>query len=44
MNVNQFDVDADGNLYVAEPTNWRPQMFRPKKNAKKEELIGPLRR
>jgi hypothetical protein len=40
--VNQFDVDREGNLYTAEPLGWRPQMLRPKPNAKKDELIGPL--
>ena len=40
--VNQFDVDPQGNLYVAEPFGWRPQLLRPKPNAKKEDLIAPL--
>ena len=44
LNVNQFDVDSEGNLYVAEPTNWRPQFFRPKKNADPNELIKALKR
>ncbi len=44
LNVNQFDVDSEGNLYVAEPTNWRPQFFRPKKNADPAQIITGLKR
>lgn len=39
LSVNQFHVDSEGNLYTAEPNQWRPQMFRPKKGAKPNELI-----
>ena len=38
------DVDKEGNLLVAEPTNWRPQFFRPKKNANPDELIKALKK
>jgi streptogramin lyase len=44
LNVNQFDIDKDGNLLVAEPTNWRPQFFRPKKNANPDDLIKALKK
>lgn len=42
MNINQFHVDSEGNLYTASPVNWRPQLFRPKKGAKPSELIPQL--
>ncbi len=34
-----FDVDSEGNLYVAEDYNARVQKFRPKKNAEPDKLI-----
>jgi len=39
-NPHQFDVDRDGNLYVADANNGRIQKFTPKKNADKARLIG----
>jgi sugar lactone lactonase YvrE len=38
--VHSFDVDADGNLYVAEVYNGRAQKFRPKKGADPSTLVG----
>lgn len=39
-NPHQYDVDRDGNLYVADANNNRIQKFVPKKNADKAKLIG----
>jgi NHL repeat len=38
--VHQFDVDQEGNLYVAEVSNGRVQKFRPMKDADPEKLIS----
>ena len=38
-----FDVDSEGNLYVAEDYNARVQKFRPKKNADPAKLIAVTR-
>jgi len=40
--VSAFDVDSEGNLYMAEHYGGRVQMFRPKKNADRKRLIAPL--
>lgn len=38
-----FDVDSEGNLYVAEDYNARVQKFRPKKDADPEKLVDVSR-
>jgi sugar lactone lactonase YvrE len=38
--VHQFSVDSEGNLYTAEVWGGRPQKFRPKPEANREDLIG----
>lgn len=40
--VSQFDVDRQGNLYMSEVRGGRVQLFRPKKGADRQHLIGPL--
>ena len=40
--VHQMSVDSEGNLYVAEVFNGRPQKFRPKPGADPVQLIKPL--
>jgi hypothetical protein len=42
--VHQFNVDQEGNLYVAEVDNGRVQRFRPRHNADPAQLVGqPVR-
>lgn len=41
--VHQFSVDSEGNLYVAEVYNGRPQKFVPRRGADPSHLIGRLR-
>jgi hypothetical protein len=38
--VHQFDVDQEGNLYVAEVSNGRVQKFRPMRGADPEKLVS----
>ncbi len=38
-----FDVDSEGNLYLAEDYNARVQKFRPKKDADREKLVDVTR-
>ena len=38
---HQFNVDQEGNLYVADYLNQKAQRFRPKKGADPAKLIGP---
>ena len=38
--AHQFNVDQEGNLYVAEVSNGRVQKFRPKKGADPAKLVG----
>jgi sugar lactone lactonase YvrE len=40
--VHQMSVDSEGNLYVAEVFNGRPQKFRPKPGADRRLLIGQI--
>jgi len=40
--VHQMSVDSEGNLYVAEVFNGRPQKFRPKPDADRNQLFGQL--
>lgn len=40
--VSQFDVDSAGNVYMVEVRGGRVQMFRPKKGADPNRLIGQL--
>jgi len=40
-NLHNFDVDAEGNLFVADAWNNRIQKFVPKKGADQMRLIGP---
>ena len=40
-NPHHFDVDEDGNLYVADYTNYRVQKFVPKPDADPRRLIQP---
>ena len=43
-NVHGMSVDQDGNFYVAEVNNGRPQKFRPRAGANKAMLMGqPIR-
>ena len=43
-NVHGMSVDQDGNLYLAEVNNGRPQKFRPRKGANPAFLVGqPVR-
>jgi hypothetical protein len=41
--VHQISTDNEGNFYVAEVYNGRPQKFTPRKGADPAHLIGPLR-
>ena len=38
--VHQISTDSEGNFYVAEVYNGRPQKFTPRKNADPAHLIG----
>jgi len=38
--IHSFDVDDEGNLYVADVYNGRAQKFRPKKRADPATLVG----
>ncbi len=40
--VHQMSVDSEGNLYVAEVFNGRPQKFRPKPGVDRKLLIGQI--
>ena len=40
-NPHHFDVDPDGNLYVADYTNYRVQKFVPRAGADPRRLIQP---
>ncbi len=43
-NVHGMSVDQDGNFYIAEVNNGRPQKFRPRAGANKAMLMGqPIR-
>jgi len=43
-NVHGMSVDQNGNFYVAEVNNGRPQKFRPRAGASKALLVGqPIR-
>jgi len=43
-NVHGLSVDQDGNLYLAEVNNGRPQKFRPRQGANPAFLVGqPVR-
>ena len=39
-NVHGMSVDSDGNLYLAEVNNGRPEKFRPRKGANPAFLVG----
>ena len=40
-NPHHFNVDSEGNLYVADFQNYRVQKFTPRQNGDRSRIIGP---